>query len=86
MTEPSNFVLSQLTTGFRDELHALLAQSWLECTRQGFSETRTERALLFSALTELFDLAVEGMGAEETAAFVSAVVNERLRSHQPIKQ
>jgi hypothetical protein len=82
MSEPSNFVLSQLTTGFRDELHALLALSWLECTRQGFSETRTERALLSSALSEVFDLAVESMGPEESARFVSAVVNERLKSFQ----
>jgi hypothetical protein len=82
MSEPTNFVLSQLCAGLRDELHALLAMTWLECDRQGFGESRIERALLSSALSEVFDLAVESIGPEETARFVSDVCNERLKSNQ----
>ena len=35
-----------------------------------------------SALTELLDLAIESMGSEEIARFISAITNERLKSHQ----
>jgi hypothetical protein len=70
--EPDNFVFSQLLTGFVDELHELLGTSWCECIRQGFEQHRVERALISSALSEIFDLAVESIGPEECARTLSA--------------
>jgi hypothetical protein len=81
---PNNFVFQSLISGFRDELYELLGSSWCECVHQGFDQHRVERALLSSALIEKFDLAIESMGPEEYARFVCPVVNERLKSHQPI--
>ena len=52
------------------------------CVHRVFEPQRIERALISSALSGLFDLAVENMGVEECARFISAVVNERLKSHQ----
>jgi hypothetical protein len=56
--EPDNFGFSRLLTSFTDELHELLGTSWCECVRQGFDQHRVERALISSALSEVFDLAV----------------------------
>jgi hypothetical protein len=79
--EPDNFVVfSQLLADFRSELYKLLGTSW--CVHQGFEPARVESALVSSTLTELLDLAIESMGPEETACFVSAITNERLKSRQ----
>jgi hypothetical protein len=80
--QPDNFVFNQLISGFVNELHELLGNSWCECTHHGFDKDRIERALLLNTLTKICDLAIEGMGPEECARFISAVVNERLKSHQ----
>ena len=81
--EPDNFVVfSQLLADFRSELYKLLGTSWCECVHQGFEPARVESALVSSTLTELLDLAIESMGQEETARFVSAITNERLKSRQ----
>jgi hypothetical protein len=80
--EPDNFVLSRLLIGFRSELYELLVTSWCECVDKGFEPVRVESALVSSSLTELLDLAIESMGPEETARFVSAITNERLKSLQ----
>ncbi len=82
MSERDTFRFSQLLTSFTDSLHELLGSSWCACVHQGFDQHRVEHALVSSALSEIFDLAVESMGPEETARFISAVVNERLKSHQ----
>jgi len=52
-------------------------------TGGGFEPQRIERALISPALSEVFDLAVENMGVEECARFISAVVNERLNHISP---
>jgi hypothetical protein len=80
--EPNNFVFGQLLTSFRGELYELLGASWCKCVHQGFDQHRVEHALISTALSEVFDLAIESMGPEETARFVSAITNERLKSHQ----
>jgi hypothetical protein len=80
--EPNNFVFSRLLTDFRNKLYELLGASWCQCVHQGFEPVRVESALVSSALTELLDLAIESIGPEETARFVSAITNERLKSHQ----
>jgi hypothetical protein len=65
--EPDNFVFSRLLTSFQAELYELMGTSWCQCVRQGFEPHRVERALVSSALSEIFDLAVESMGPEECA-------------------
>jgi hypothetical protein len=80
--EPNNFVFSRLLTSFQAELYELMGTSWCQCVRQGFEPHRVERALVSSALSEIFDLAVESMGPEECVRFISVVANERLKSHQ----
>jgi hypothetical protein len=86
-TSQRNILLfNQLLTNFRDQLYELMGTSWCACVHQGFDQHRVERALVSSALTEIFDLAVESLGPEECARLISAIVNERLRSHQPIKR
>jgi hypothetical protein len=82
VSERNILVFSKLLTNFRSELYELLGTSWCACVHQGFDQHRVERALISSALSEVFDLAAESLGPEETARFVSAVVNERLRSHR----
>jgi hypothetical protein len=80
--QPDNFIFNRLTSDFVDELHDLLGNAWCECTHHGFDKDRTERALLLNMLMMICDLAIEGMGPEECARFVSKVVNERLKAHQ----
>jgi hypothetical protein len=45
-------------------------------------QPRVECALISTALSEIFDLAVESMGPETCAQFICAVATERLESHQ----
>jgi hypothetical protein len=80
--KPDTFLFNQLLTGFRDQLHEAFGTAWCDCVRHGFDQTKVERAIVSTALTEIFDLAVESLGPEETARFISAVVNERLKSNQ----
>jgi hypothetical protein len=81
-SKPAAFLLSDLLDGLRCDLYELVGTAWCECVHQGLDQDQAERALLSSALSEIFDLAVESMGSEECARFISAVVNERLKSHQ----
>jgi hypothetical protein len=80
--KPDTFLFNQLLSGFRSELYELLGTAWADCVRQGFDQTKVERAIVSTALSEIFDLAVESLGPEECARFISAVVNERLKTHQ----
>jgi hypothetical protein len=80
--KPDTFLFNQLLSGFRSELYELLGTAWADCVRQGFDQDRVERAIVSTALSEIFDLAVESLGPQECARLVSHIVNERLTAHQ----
>jgi hypothetical protein len=83
MSEPDNFVFSELLTGFRIELGELFNATAREMEDLGFTPQRVKCRLLAAVIADAFDTCLaNGLSVEQAAKFVSDVVNERLRSHQ----
>jgi hypothetical protein len=68
MRSPTTLFFGRLLSDFADELHELLGTSWCACVHQAFDQHRVERALISSALSELFDLAIESVGRKSAPA------------------
>jgi hypothetical protein len=82
MKRLDKFAMSQILTGFRIELSHALSASSEEMIAYGFDRDRVLRALISSTVVVAFDAMLEELGPEKAAKFISAIVNERLLSHQ----